>query len=227
MENLPLYLPATFVTIALAAIWMLYKASAKNNTMLAIILLWLIIQSALSLSGFYTVTHTLPPRFMLLLLPPIAFLIALFIILPGRRFIDTLNPRWLTAIHILRILVEVGLYGLFIHKTVPRIMTFEGRNLDILSGIIAILILYFGYYKSSLNRSVLLTWNFIGLALLANIVIVAVLSGPFRFQQFGFEQPNTALLYFPYALLPGIIVPAVLFAHIVCIRQLLHAKVDI
>ena len=50
-----------------------------------------------------------------------------------------------------------------------------------------------------------------GLGLLANIVIIAVLSFPSPIQQFGFEQPNIGLAYFPFIWLPAIIVPIVLF----------------
>jgi hypothetical protein len=68
-------------------------------------------------------------------------------------------------------------------------------------------------------------WNLICLALLANIVIRAVLSLPTDFQQFGFEQPNVAVLQFPYVWLPGLIVPLVLLAHLAAIRQIvLQAK---
>jgi hypothetical protein len=41
------------------------------------------------------------------------------------------------------------------------------------------------------------------------------------FQQFAFEQPNTAMLYAPYNLLPGIIVPVVMFSQLAAIRKLM------
>ena len=68
----------------------------------------------------------------------------------------------------------------------------------------------------------ILLWNFIALVLLINIVVNAVLSAPFPFQQFAFDQPNIAVLYFPFVLLPAFIVPIVLFGHLVSIRQLVR-----
>jgi hypothetical protein len=65
-----------------------------------------------------------------------------------------------------------------------------------------------------------LLWNFICLGLLVNIIVNAVLSAPFPFQQFGFSQPNIAVLYFPYVWLPCGIVPLVLLSHLAVIRQL-------
>jgi hypothetical protein len=185
---------------------------------------WLLVQGVVALTGFYTVTDTLPPRFALLLFPPILFIIALFSTKKGRAYIDGLDARYLTLLHIVRIPIEIGLYFLFVYKTVPQIMTFEGNNLDILSGIAALFIFYFGYINKKLGRIVLLLWNVAGLLLLLNIVITAVLSAPFVFQQFGFDQPDIALLYFPIIWLPCYIVPLVLFSHLAAIRQLLDRQ---
>jgi hypothetical protein len=100
-------------------------------------------------------------------------------------------------------------------------MTFEGRNFDIISGITAPFIYYFGFIKNKIPQTVLLAWNFICLALLINIVMNAVLSAPFTFQQFAFDQPNIAIFYFPFVWLPCCVVPIVLFSHLATIRQLL------
>jgi len=71
------------------------------------------------------------------------------------------------------------------------------------------------------NRRLLLVWNFICLCLLLNIVINAILAAPFPFQQFAFDQPNIAVLYFPFTWLPFFIVMIVLYSHLAAIRQLI------
>jgi hypothetical protein len=103
-------------------------------------------------------------------------------------------------------------------------MTFEGRNFDIISGISAPLIYYFGFVKKAIKRQWIIGWNFLCLALLANIVTTAILSAPFPFQQLAFNQPNIAIFYFPFVWLPAFVVPVVLLAHLVSIRQLLAVK---
>jgi hypothetical protein len=118
--------------------------------------------------------------------------------------------------------VEIVLFFLFTYKTVPELMTFEGRNFDILSGITAPVIFYFAFIRQQLNRQILLIWNFICLGLLVNIVTNAILSAPFPFQQFAFDQPNIAVLYFPFIWLPCCVVPLVLLSHLAAIRQLLN-----
>lgn len=107
---------------------------------------------------------------------------------------------------------------------IPELMTFEGRNFDIISGISAPLIYYFGFVQKRLSNKIIIIWNVLCLMLLFNIVINAVFSAPFPFQKFAFDQPNIAILYFPFNWLPSCVVPIVLFSHIVVIRQLLKVK---
>jgi hypothetical protein len=74
------------------------------------------------------------------------------------------------------------------------------------------------------NKTLLLAWNFICLGLLLNIVINAALSIRSPVQQFAFDQPNIAVLHFPFVLLPSFIVMIVLFSHLVAIQRLLKKK---
>ena len=41
------------------------------------------------------------------------------------------------------------------------------------------------------------------------------------FQKFGFEQPNKAITYFPFILLPALIVPLVIWTHLSDILKLI------
>ena len=224
MENLPSYISIIFGLTTLLTVWIFYKATHTSKITLMVLLLWLLIQAVVTRTGFYTVTDTLPPRFMLLVFPALLLIVILFITVKGRQYIDSLDVKILTLLHTVRIPVELVLLWLSVHKVIPELMTFEGRNFDILSGITAPLIYYFGFIKKQLSDQIILIWNFICLALLFNIVINAVLSVPFRFQQFAFDQPNIAVLYFPFSWLPCCVVPLVLFSHLVSIRQLLKRR---
>jgi hypothetical protein len=139
----------------------------------------------------------------------------------GARFLDRLVLKNLTVVHIVAIPVEIVLYWLFLYKAVPKLMTFEGRNFDILSGLSAPFFWYFGFIKQKLSRTVMIIWNLACLGLLLNVVVIAVLSLPTPFQQFAFDQPNIALGHFPFFLLPGCIVPMVMLAHIWSLRILI------
>jgi hypothetical protein len=175
----------------------------------------------ISLSGFYRITNTVPPHFGLLVLPTLIFISVLFATKKGRKFIDDLDLKMLTLFSLIRIPVEIVLFCLFIYKTIPALMIFEGRNFDILSGISAPLLYYFVFVKKSVSKNLLLLWNFVCLGLLLNVVFYALLSVPSVLQQFAFDQPNIAILYFPFVLLPSCLVPLVLLSHLAAIRQLL------
>jgi hypothetical protein len=129
-----------------------------------VILIWLAVQALIASSGFYTVTDTTPPRFLFLVLPPLLGIAGLFLSPKGREFIDGLDLKSLTILHTIRIPVELVLFFLFTYKAVPELMTFEGRNFDILSGITAPVIFYFAFIRkqfepeSSFNLECDLPW---------------------------------------------------------------------
>jgi hypothetical protein len=103
-------------------------------------------------------------------------------------------------------------------------MTIEGSNFDILSGLSAPFIGYLAF-KGGITRKILLwTWNIFCLLLLFNVVITAVLALPTPAQQISFDQPNIAVLYFPFNLLPAYVVPLVLFGHLAAFRKLANTN---
>ncbi|WP_317897428.1 hypothetical protein [Aurantibacillus circumpalustris] len=224
MENLPFYVQLLFVVTTILTLWFIYKASSKSNLLLGVFMAWLLLQGFIANTGFYLITTTLPPRFSLLVVPPVLTILFFFATKKGRMYLDKFDTKTLTYLHSVRLPVEITLWLLFLNKLVPELMTFEGRNLDVLTGITAPLIAYFGYSLGKLNKFVLLIWNFIGLGLFFNIVITAILSAPFPFQQLAFDQPNIGVLYFPFVWLPCFIVPLALFSHLVCIKELLKSK---
>ncbi|REC61890.1 hypothetical protein DRF65_12740 [Chryseobacterium pennae] len=235
MENLTIPISLlfgiiTFVTLLLFCWAIKNSASAiiKSGTgkIFLILLCWLIIQAALSLNDVYNShLNSLPPKIVLLgILPPVLVILFMFNTPKGKLFIDSLSLLHITYLNIIRIFVEIALYKLFLYKMVPEIMTFKGINFDILAGISAPFIAYYGIRMSKISRNLILYWHIIGLALLLNIVIIALLSAPSPLQRIAFDQPNIAILHFPFSWLPTFIVPVVLFGHLVSIRQLLRQK---
>jgi hypothetical protein len=219
-----------------AATFLLFIITIKNSSsqtarqnltkIIIVLVLWLIIQAILTIKNVYnSETNFLPPKILLFGILPVALtIIVLFVTHKGREFIDSLPLTKVTYLNIVRIPVELVLFWLFLYKAIPELMTFEGRNFDIVAGITAPLIAYFGWRKRKISRTVILTWNFICLGLLINIVANAFLSAPSPLQKFAFDQPNIAILNFPFSWLPTFIVPIVLFGHLTSIRQLLKQK---
>ena len=221
MQTLHPLVPVSMVITTLVTLYFLYAAARSSRAVLVISLGWLILQGAISASAFYTVTLGIPPRFVFLIAPPLLLCITLLVGREGRKLLDKMDTARLTILHVVRVPVELILLSLSLHGSVPELMTFEGRNFDIVSGLSAPLIYYYGYVRKRLNRSILIAWNITCLLLLINIVVNAVLAAPFSFQALAFDQPNIAVLYFPFTWLPGFIVPVVLLSHLACLRQLI------
>jgi hypothetical protein len=222
MDQFPFAISLNFIITTLVTVLLFFRAANKSIKVLLVLVLWLVLQMAIALTGFYTVTNGIPPRFLLLAAPAVLFVIGLFITRRGKLFVDSLDVQMLTILHIVRLPVELILYSLFLQKQLPELMTFSGRNYDILAGLTAPLIYFFVFVKGAIGKKGLLAWNIFCLGLLFNIVINAVLSVPSSFQQFSFEQPNVAILYFPLVWLPSCVVPIVLLSHLAVIRKLVR-----
>ena len=224
MNNLPLSISILFIAVTLLTVWQFYKASNSSKTVIVSLAAVLIIQAAIGLTGFYQVTQTFPPRFVLLIGPGLIITVVLFITRWGRNFIDSLNIKKLTLLHTIRIPVEITLYFVSVAKLIPELMTFEGNNYDIISGVTAPIIFYLVFVSKKLNNKALIAWNFICLGLLVNVLVIAILSAQTPFQRIAFDQPNVGVTYFPFVWLPGVVVPIVFLSHLAAIRQLILSR---
>lgn len=221
MENIASYVYVLFFATVILSAWLFVRAANYSRTTIIIISVWAVLQSVLGLSGFYDDSATLTSTFPLLVAPPVLFLASQFFTKRGKAFIDGLDLKALTIFHIIRIPVEITLLFLFLGKTIPEAMTFEGRNFDILSGLTAPVIYYLIFYKGLLSKTVLIIWNVACMLLLLNVVTSAVLSLPERYVRFGFDHANIAVGFFPFLLLPALLVPLALFSNVAAIRKLI------
>lgn len=224
------YVMPVFLLCVAYTLWWLGKAlspilsTRKSQIAVASIGgIWLLLQALLAQRGFYYAPTSMPPHMTLAIMPPVIFMVVLFAVPATRKQLMHIDLRALTWLNAVRIPVELTLFWLFIGGYVPQLMTFEGANFDILTGITAIAAAIWGFTAngSVARRWLLLLWNMGGLILLFNIVIRAVLAIPSPIQQLAFEQPNVAVLYFPFIWLPSVIVVAALFTHVLSLWRLL------
>lgn len=225
MNLIPSYISVLFTAAALMAVSFFYVAAGRSLKTIGIIIVWGVLHCILAVNGFYLVNNTMPPHIVLMFMPMLIIIIALFV--AAKKFISKLDLKWLTLLHAVRIPVEIGLFLLYRQTLVPKLMTFEGGNLDILSGLTAPVVFYFGFVKQKFSGKVILIWNIVCLLLLVNILIRAVLSIQTPFQQLAFDQPNVGVLYFPVILLPAVIVPLVLFSQLAAIKRLWFAELPV
>ena len=227
MESLPPYVSIVFILTTFAAVGFLLRGGRspglrKRSFRVFFFLLppWLVFEAVASLGLFYENFTSVPPRLIVFAIFPALAVIAAYLLFFRRKFVLKLPLRTLTMLHIVRIPVEIVLYWLFVGGQVPQMMTFDGRNFDILSGIAAPIVYWAAFRGAKTRRGILIVFNIFGLLLLVNIVSIAALSLPSPLQQLNFDQPNRAVLYFPYIWLPAIVVPIVLFAHLASLLQL-------
>ena len=226
IPDLPFYVNLLFILTLLLSFWLFHRA-LQSRILVYFSLAWLLVTGILAFRGFFLDYASFPPHFILVVLVPLITILLTFLLPAGRRFMDKIPLRPLVLLSIVRIPVEIVLFLLYRNKQIPELMTFAGRNYDILAGLTAPVIYLVCFNDRQLtNKKVFLIWQLFALGLLMNIVINAILSAPFPFQRFGFDQPNKAVFYFPFTWLPGFIVMAVLFSHLVSIRKLLLKKTN-
>lgn len=204
-----------FVVTTFLSLFGIGLAILKPTKQLLIFSLWALITGLLSYFEFYLNTSAFPPRILTVLIPSSLIVIYVYKAVSPQN----LNLGWLLAIHLVRIPVELILHKLYVQGEIPQIMTYEGWNFDILSGISAVFILILHHTKS-LKPQWLYFWNWAALLLLITIVVIAILSSPIPFQQLAFEQPNTAVLRFPFTWLPAIVVPIVFLSHLLTFKYI-------
>jgi len=181
------------------------KRKLFRNTLLAIAG-WTVVVSALALGGVLGDFRALPPRLPLVLLVPLIATILVVRTETVKVILQHTHPASLIVLQSFRVAVEVLLWLLFIQNLAPVQMTFEGRNLDVLSGLTALPVAWLAA-RGRLSPTWSLVWNIACLGLLVNILAVAVLSMPTPLRVFMNEPANTIVAQFPIVWLPALLVP--------------------
>lgn len=211
---------AAFVAVLLLVLGCLLGAiqhayrSFKITALFALLLgLWLGAQSALVVSGRLA---SLPLNGLPFIFGPILLLWTGLALSPvGRRLATTLPLAALVGFQAFRLPLELVLHSWATQGTIPTTMTWSGQNWDILSGILALVCAPLaGRYPLAARLA-----NVIGLALLLNVMRVAILSSPVPF---GWHPQPPLLLAFhlPYMLIAPVCVGGALFGHLVLTRAL-------
>ena len=137
----------------------------------------------------------------------------------GTLLVKNIGFVGLVGFQAFRIPVEIWLHQLYKQGITPIQMTYQGLNWDILSGITA-LVLALTATKRTVPKGWYWAWNLAGLALLVNIVTIAILSMPVPFRVFLNEPANTFVTVFPQIWLPTVLVQAAFFGHLLVFRKL-------
>ncbi len=205
--------------VALLVARALARAGSGLAATIGIITAYLTVPGALALAGALDRYDARPPP--ALLVPVVLILLTVTLALSpwGKRVATSIGVRALVALQIFRLPVEWLLHRMYGEGVVPVQMTFEGRNFDVVTGALA-LVLALWMWRREVPRGVVLAWNILGLALLANIVVIAILSTPAGFQTFPGGPPNLLPSAFPFLWLPSFLVQTALASHLLLFRLL-------
>jgi small-conductance mechanosensitive channel len=185
------------VTAAVAAVWM-------TGTWMA------------AASGVLREWDAMPPPFGLLVAAIMVLAAVMALTSCGARLARGL-PIWLlVAVQGFRFPLEMAMHAMYERGIMPVQMSYSGRNFDIVTGVSALAVAWLVSAGRGGRRLVLL-WNVVGLALLVNVVTVAILSTP-RFRHFGDDHLNVWVTYPPFVWLPAVMVLAALAGHLVIFR---------
>ena len=205
-----------------------YNLEQRNKTLRNFLLgigIWIVIISGLALSGFLSDFSTVPPRIFIVLIIPLIVIISLLFTKKLGEILQNIPPDRIIYLQSFRVVVEILLWMLFVEELLPVQMTFEGRNFDILVGATAPLVGYFCFQGTRRRyKGVAIAWNIVGLLILLNIVVIAILSTPTLLRYFMNEPANTIVATFPFVLLPGILVPVAYSMHLFSLKQLLKKE---
>lgn len=191
----------------------------QRNVPFVALLLLLTVQSIAAYSGVL-LEETMPPRLLLIALPSVLFALIFSLLykpIAGHAF--KFSRASMVYLQSFRLPLELLFLWFYTDGILPLQMTFEGRNPDVLIGLTAPFIAYWGIQQQKLPHWVIIAWNFFGLATLFNIVTIAVLSAPSPIRYFMNEPANTLVLQFPYQFIPTFLVPLALFLHLFSLKQ--------
>jgi hypothetical protein len=191
-----------------------------------LLIAWLILLGILSVRGFFADFSGLPPRLIFALLPPLPAVLLFIRSRAGKQFLQHIQPQWLIYLQAFRILVEIAIWWLVRNGSLPVQMSFEGRNFDIITGVLALPVGYYCYVKKTWPPVIVLLYNIAGLVLLLNVVSIASLSMPTPLRVFHYQPDSSLLTRFPFIYLPGFLVPLAYTLHIFSLWQWKHFRPD-
>jgi hypothetical protein len=202
-----------------------YQGGRVAWWVLAGLLVWLTYAGLLGYLGVLKNMTTHPPGIVFLVVPVLLFLLVFlaFVVLStaGVR-VALAFPLWiLLGAQSFRICVELFLHQLWIDGLVPRMLTFEGANVDIYVAASATLIAWVST-RGRWGLRIALAWNVLGLLAITNVVTRAVLSAPGPLNLIHAEVPNLLLGTFPFMFIPGLFVPLGVVLHLLALRAIVN-----
>ena len=132
---------------------------------------WLGLTGALAAAGFFADFAGRPPRIVLATAPA---LLAVAAIATWGRGLARVPATWLVAPQAFRVVMELILWRLAVARVLPDVMTFHGRNFDVLTGLSAPLVAW-AMARGHVGPRGVALWNVMGLVLVTSVFLHGLL----------------------------------------------------
>jgi hypothetical protein len=164
-----------------------------------------------------------PPRVFAL---PLITLVTMFVVTrtaTARALFAATPMQLVIGLQAFRIAVELTLFALYRSGRAPVQITFEGRNFDVVVGLLAPVMAWL-VSRDRLSPTAIVAWNVFGLGVLLNTIgtVVTSVPGPLHLDWPG--APLTELTTWPLVWLPGFLAPLAISLHVASIRQALARR---
>ena len=176
---------------------------------------WMALTWGAAASGVLRAWDRTPPPFAFLVVAVFTLAAAISAGRMGARLARL--PLWaLVGAQGFRLPLELAMHAMYERGIMPELMSYSGRNFDIVTGITALMV---GTLVATgvAGRRLVVFWNVLGTVLLVNVLVVAILATP-SIRYFGEDQLNVWVTYPPFVWLPGVMVLAALAGHVVIYR---------
>ena len=186
----------------------------------AVLAAWLVYVGTLSRLGVIADPALRPPGITYVVVPVFLFVFLAIVRsqAAGRVALAVPLPV-LIGLQSFRIGVELFLHRLWREGFVPRMLTWDGANVDIWIGasapVAALLVT-----KGRTGERIAFGWSVLGLLALANVVVRSALTAPGPLNFLHAEVANRAIGAFPYTFLAGFLAPLAVVLHVLALRAL-------
>jgi len=196
------------------------RASAGVGLLL---LVWLLLTGSLAIAGVFGQV-LIPPVPILPLALLFPFLIVAIIwrySATFRQVVDAIPQQWLIGIQFLRI---IGFVFLVLHASqlLPAAFAIPAGRGDVLTGVLAPLVVYLYLSRKSWAKWAVLGWNLFGMGDLILALTLGFLTNPGPLQRLAldFQFTEARMVTYPLVMIPAFLVPLFLLLHVFSLRTL-------
>jgi hypothetical protein len=207
-----------FVVLAVIGVSAAYLPRRTTLAIVTGLAIWLVYVGLFSSLGYMRDPSLRPPGILWVVGPVVLFIVFVAVRSNIGAGVAAAIPLWLIlGFESFRIGVELLVHRLWEDGLVPKLLTYEGGNVDMVFGLSAPVIAWIAT-TGRLGLRLAMGWNVLGLLSLANVTASAVLTGPIKL--ISTEVPTVAMGFFPYTFIPGFLVPLAVTFHVLAIRAI-------